>query len=149
MPDGSSATIVAHDQQVPDYLLDAGRAKLNFMVKGNLTESQLAAVLSVEKACRVYTDTVTPNDLVAVVSGGVIYAVAGFVGVGVGSQALAGSAKWLEYGPYGAAASGMGGAANAFISNRSGRTYTFQNCGREALGLFSQYDVRVLQKSPW
>jgi len=148
MPGGEKATIVAHNQQVPDYMLSPSKVALNFIVKGNVSEKQLAAVAAVEDACRVYTNDVTPSDLVAVVSGGVVYGIAGFIGVGAGSQAFAG-ASFVEYGMYGAAAGGLGGMANAFISNRAGRTYTFQNCGREALDLFSQYKVRVLQKSPW
>jgi len=149
MPGGESATIVAHNQQVPDYWLDKDRLALNFVVKSDVSQTQLAAISSAENACRIYTDTVTPNDLVAVISGGIVYGATGFLGLGLGSQAISPMLDFVRYGKYGAAAGGMGGVANAFISNRAGRTYTFQNCGRELLDLFPQYKVRVLQKSPW
>lgn len=149
MPGGERATIIAHDQQVPDYWLDKDRLALNFVVKSDVSQTQLAAIGAAENACRIYTNAVTPNDLVAVISGGIVYGATGFVGLGLGSQAISDMLSFVRYGKYGAAAGGMGGVANAFIANRAGRTYTFQNCGRETLDLFPQYKVRVLQKSPW
>jgi hypothetical protein len=147
MPGGEKATIVAHNQNVPDWMLRRKNLQLNFVVKGGVTEKQLAAVAETERACRIYTKTVRPNDLVAVLSGTVLYAGAGFVGVGSGSKIFAG-AKLLEYGPYGAAADGLGGLANGVIS-LEGKTYTFENCGREVLALFPNYGVHVIQKSPY
>lgn len=149
MPGGERATIVAHNQLVPDYWLDKDQLALNFIVKNDVSQTQLAAIGSAENACRMYTNDVTPNDLVAVISGGIVYGSTGFVGLGLGSQAISDMLSFIRYGKYGAAAGGMGGVANAFISNRAGRTYTFQNCGRELMDLFPQYKVRILQKSPW
>ena len=85
--------------------------------------------------------------MVAVISSGALYAGAGFTGVGAGSQAFDG-ASFLEYGQYGAAATGVAGLANGVIS-LAGKTYTFENCGREVLAMFPNYKVNVIQKSPY
>lgn len=146
MPDGETATIVAHNQIAPDWLLDRDQLALNYITRRNVSERQLAAVAETERACRIYTKTVRPHNLVAVLSSGILYAVAGFTGVGAGSQVFAG-AKFLEYGAYGAGATGTAGAANGLVSI-AGQTYTFENCGREVFGLFPQYEVRILNKSP-
>ena len=146
-PDGGKATIVAHNQQAPDWMLSQKKLALNYIVKGDVSAEQLSAVAEAECACKIYTKTVRPNNLVAVMSSGVLYAAAGFAGVGLGSQAFAG-AKFLEYGVYGAAATGVAGLANGVIT-MGGQTYTFENCGREVLGLFPGYEVRVLNKSPY
>jgi hypothetical protein len=149
MPDGSKATIVAHNQMVPDWMLARDSMKLNFIVRGEVSLEQLQAVASTETACRIYTKTVRPNDLVLVLSSGALYSLAGFVGVGAGSQALQGSPAFLAYGGYGAAATGVAGLANGVIT-LGGKTYTFENCGREALEtIFPQYRIHVLQKSPY
>lgn len=147
MPGGETATIVAHNQRVPDWMLRRKNLVLNFIVKGNVSQEQLAAVAETERACRIYTKVVRPNDLVAVLSSGVLYAAAGFGGVGAGSQMFSG-ASFIEYGGYGAAADGVAGLANGVIS-LGGKTYTFENCGREVLALFPGYGVHVIQKSPY
>ncbi|MFA5996204.1 MAG: hypothetical protein WC790_00560 [Candidatus Paceibacterota bacterium] len=147
MPDGERATIVAHQQAVPDWMLDRGKLALNYIVKGEVGAKQLAAVAETERACRIYTDTVRPSNLVGVVSSGVLYAAAGFIGVGIGSQAFTGAVQ-SEYATYGAWASGVSGTANGVVT-LGGQTYTFENCGREVLGLFPGYEVRVLNKSPY
>lgn len=147
MPDGERATIVAHDQQVPDWMLDMDKLAINYVVKGDVDKKQLAAVAETEKACRLYTGIVRPNNLVAVLSGGVLYAAAGAFGVGIGSMAIPGTVAG-QYAQYGAAALGTAGTANGIIV-LGGQTYTFENCGREVLYLFPGYKVRVLQKSPY
>ncbi|MDO8566936.1 MAG: hypothetical protein Q7R58_02175 [bacterium] len=147
MPGGETATIVAHNQQAPDWMLARDSLALNYIVRGGVSEGQLAAVAETERACRLYTKTVRPHNLVAVLSSGILYAAAGFAGVGAGSQVFAG-AKFLEYGAYGAGATGVAGVANGIIS-LGGQTYTFENCGREVLGLFQGYEVRVLNKAPY
>jgi len=147
MPNGESVTVVAHNQSVPDWMLNRDRMKLNFIVKGNVSESQLLAVASTEKACRIYTKTVRPSNLVAVLSETVLYAAAGYIGVGYGAKAFVGTVPH-QYAVYGAWATGMAGTANGIIT-LAGQTYTFENCGREILDLFPGYDVRVLQKSPY
>lgn len=148
MPGGEVATIIAHDQQAPDWLLDTDKRKLNFVVKGNVSQNQLAAIAAVESQCKLYVGDVHPSNIVAIGSTAVLYAIAGFGGVGLGSQALSNMLSFVDYGKYGAAATGLAGAANGIIS-LGGKTYTFQNCGREVLDLFPKYGIRVLQKSPW
>jgi hypothetical protein len=147
MPNGESATIVAHNQSVPDWMLNRDKLKLNFIVKGGVSDSQLGAIASTERACRIYTKTVRPSNLVAVFSQGILYAAAGYIGVGYGARAFVGTVPH-QYAVYGAWATGMAGAANGVIT-LGGQTYTFENCGREILDLFPGYDVRVLQKSPY
>lgn len=147
LPDGEVLTIVAHPQSVPDWMLDGSTLKANFMVKGDVTPRQLAAVAEIEKMCRIYTGTVRPSNLVAAVSSGVLYGIAGFIGVGLGSQAFAG-AVFSEYARYGGAASGFAGAANGVISS-AGQTYTFENCTTTALGKVLQYGVSGLNRSPY
>mgnify|MGYP001581120488 FL=1 len=147
MPDGERATIVAHDQSFPDWMLDQRKLAINYIVKGDVSRKQLAAVAATEKACRLYTGTVRPNNLVAVLSSGVLYAAAGALGGGLGSMAITGAIA-SEYAQYSASALGTAGLANGIIT-LGGQTYTFENCGREVLYLFPSYKVRVLQKSPY
>ena len=147
MPNGGRATIVAHNQKVPDWMLSRDKLALNFVVKGDVSETQLAAVAETERACRIYTGTVRPNNLVAVLSGGILYGAAGYAGVGLGSMALTGAVV-SQYAQYGAYATGFAGLANGVVS-LGGQTYTFENCGQTVLGLFPGYEVRVLQKSPY
>lgn len=147
MPNGENATIVAHKQSAPDWMLDRDKLRLNFIVKGGVSESQLEAIASAEHACRIYTKTVRPSNLVAVFSEGILYAAAGYIGVGYGARAFVGTVPH-QYAVYGAWATGMAGAANGIIT-LGGQTYTFENCGREVLDLFPGYEVRVLQKSPY
>jgi hypothetical protein len=146
-PNGEKLTIVAHEQWSPDWLLDGSKLKLNYLVKGDVSEKQLNAVAVTEKACRLYTSTVRPSNLVVVLSNGVIYALAGGIGLKIGSAAFPG-VDTNRYFKYGAAASGAAGAANGTIS-LGGQTYTFENCSKEALDAVSQYGVRVLEKSPF
>lgn len=145
MPKGEKATIYAHDQQVPDWMLDGSQLAVNFMVKGNATAEQLAAVAEAEKACRIYTKTVRPSKLVAVVSNGALYAAAGYIGAGLGARAYLPRVDTKAYARYGENASGFSGAASGII-NTGGQTYTFENCGREVFILFPNYSVRVLAK---
>ncbi|MBU6388752.1 hypothetical protein KGQ72_02685 [Patescibacteria group bacterium] len=147
MPDGEKATIVAHNQSVPDWMLAKDKLALNYIVKSDVSAKQLAAVAEAERACRIYTGTVRPNNLVTVISNGAIYAIAGGIGVGLGAKAFPG-AVYREYQRYGAAAGLFAGAANGMVT-LGGQTYTFENCGREVLALFPGYDVKILQKSPY
>ncbi len=147
MPDGETATIFAHNQQVPDWMLDREKMAINFVLKGSVSKKQLAAVAETERACRLYTGVVRPNNLVAVLSSGVLYAAAGALGGGLGSMAITGAVA-SEYAQYSASALGSAGLANGIIT-LGGQTYTFENCSREVLGLFPNYKVRVLQKSPY
>ena len=149
MPDGTKATILTHNQMAPEWLLARDKMKLNVIVRGEVSAEQLEALSRTEQACRIYTKMSRPNDLVIVLSSGVLYSLAGFVGVGAGSQALQGAPSFVAYGGYGAAATGVAGLANGVIT-LGGKTYTFENCGREALeSVFPQYRIHVLQKSPY
>ena len=147
MPGGEKATIVAHNQSTPDWMLDRDTLKVNYLVKGDVTAKQLAAVAETERACRIYTGVVRPNELVAVLLNGILYGVVTAPFGGLGSQAFAG-AKFGEYAKYVGVVSAGGGIANGVIQS-GGKTYTFENCGREVLGLFPGYEVKVLQKSPY
>lgn len=148
MPGGEKFTIVAHNQSVPDWMLAENKLKLNYVVRGDLTAAQLTAVAETERACRIYTGTVRPSNLVAVLSNGVLYAAAGFVGIGLGAKAAFDGAKYSDYGKYGGYAGAFSGAANGVVT-LGGQTYTFENCGREVLDLFPRYGVHIIQKSPY
>lgn len=147
MPGGEKATLVMHDQKAPDWMLKQDTMELNYIVKGDISEKQLAAVAEAERACRIFAKNVRPHNLVAVASQGVLYTAAGAIGVGLGSQAFAG-AKFSEYARYGGLATGFAGLANGAVT-LGGQTYTFENCGREIFDIFPGYEVRVLQKSPY
>ncbi len=148
MPQGEVATIVAHNQTVPDWMLDRDKLALNYIVKGDVSAKQLAAASEAERACRIYTGTVRPNNLVTVFSQGVLYGLAGYLGVGLGAKLAFSGAQFTDYGTYGGVAGAFGGSVNGVVTS-GGQTYTFENCGREVLMLFPGYDVRVLHKSPY
>lgn len=151
MPRNEKFTIVAHNQRVPDWWLDQGQLKLNFLVKGEVSKEQMVAVAEAERVCRIYAGVVRPSNLVAVLSSGILYGAAGWAGVGLGARAFlsqAGGIKTSAYARYGGDASAFAGVANGMIS-LGGQTYTFENCGRELLELFPGYEVKVLQKSPY
>lgn len=150
-PRGEVITLVVHDQQVPDWWLDRNQLKLNYLVKGGeVSQEQLAAIAKTEKMCQLFTGKVRPSNLVAVVSSGVIYALAGATGLYFGTAAMAGATQAYrnQSAEYGAYASGTGGVANGLIT-LGGQTYTFENCGREVLASMPGYEVKVLQKSPY
>ncbi len=150
MPNGEKGTIGAYNQRVPDYWLDRDKLKANFLVKGDILPKQLAAVSEAERACRIYTKTVRPSNLVAVASSGGIYLLAGATGLYWGTAAFTGATQVYrnQSAEYGGWASGTGGAANGLIT-LGGQTYTFENCTREVLALFPGYEVKILQKSPY
>lgn len=152
MTRGQKYTIVAHNQKVPDWWLNQNQLALNFVVRGDVNEEQLAAVAEAERSCRVYTGTVRPSNLVVVLSSGALYAAAGWAGVGLGARAFLnqnGGINTAAYARYGADASAFAGTANGIIT-LGGQTYTFENCGREVLALFPEYkDIRVIMKSPY
>lgn len=151
MPRGEKATIYAHNQSVPDWMLDRSKLKYNYLVRGEAaTEEQLQAIARVEGACLIYTDTVRPHTLVNVIINGVVYGVAGALGVGLGAHVAfsAAATAGSNYYAYGGIAGGASGAANGLISS-GGATYTFENCGQQVLGLFPQYDIKIMNKSPF
>lgn len=145
---GQPATLVAHNQMVPDYMLDRDQLAINYLVRGEVGEKQLAAIAEAERGCRIYTKTVRPHNLVAIASSTGIYALAGYIGLGIGSKAFS-YTKSSEYAKYGAWASGIGGAANGVIS-LGGQTYTFENCGERVITkLFPNAGITVIQKAPY
>jgi len=145
---GQPATLVAHNQIFPDWMVDGDQLAINYLVSGSVGSKQLAAIAEAERGCRVYTHTVRPNELVAVLSHGTLYAIAGAIGVGLGAEVFAG-AQWREYAQYGAFVSGFAGAANGIVTT-SGKTYTFENCAERVITkLFPNAGVTVIQKSPY
>ena len=148
MPHGERATIVAHNQDVPDWMIGTDSLRLNFVVKGDVSDDQLRAVAAVEGSCRIYTKTVRPNELVAVAINGILYGATGFLGTGGGAALAFKGASFMDYGKYGGTSSFGGGVANGLIQG-GGKTYTFEDCGREIFSIFPQYEVHILQKSPY
>lgn len=148
---GQPATLIAHNQMVPDWMLDRDQLALNYLVKGDVGEKQLAAIAESERACKIFTKTVRPNNLVAVVSSGAIYTLAGGIGLYFGSAAFTGATHLYQRqsAEYGAYASGTGGTANGLIT-LGGQTYTFENCGTQVITkLFPSAGVTIIQKAPY
>lgn len=148
---GRLATLVAHNQIAPDWMLDRDQLALNYLVRGDVGEKQLAAIAEAERGCRIFTKTVRPNNLVAVISSGVIYAAAGGIGLYFGSAAFTGATHLYQRqsAEYGAKVSGAGGVANGLIT-LGGQTYTFENCGVQVITkLFPSAGVSVVQKAPY
>ncbi|HUQ30206.1 MAG TPA: hypothetical protein VM103_01660 [Candidatus Paceibacterota bacterium] len=148
MPQGEHATIIAHPQSVPDWLLDPSTLKFNYIVKGDVSDEQLAAVAEGERACRIYTSEVRPNRLVSVIADGVVYGAVGYVGGGVGSLAFAG-AVFEQYAENMAAVGGISGGIGNGIVTLGGATYTFENCGKQLMEIFPKYGIHIMQKSPY
>ena len=148
---GRPATLVAHNQMVPDYMLDRDQLALNYLVRGEVSEKQLVAIAEAERGCKLFTKTVRPSNLVAVISSGVIYAAAGGIGLYFGSAAFAGATHTYrnQSAEYGAYASGTGGIANGLIT-LGGQTYTFENCGVQVITkLFPSAGLTIMQRAPY
>lgn len=148
MPRGEQATIVAHDQIAPDWMLSGRKIALNFIVRGKVTNEQLEAVAEAERACRIYTKVVRPSKAVSIGISTGLYAATTAAGLALGVQAFSGAVATVEYLGYGAGAGGGGGLANGFFT-LGGQTYTFEECGRELMDMFGHYGVRVIMKAPY
>lgn len=148
LPTGKTGTLVAHNRQVPSWLIADNGYALNYMYTGELSKDKLAAVAEAERACRLYTGTVHPSNLVAVVSGGFLYGVIGFPIGGLASKAFTG-AQFNEYAKYFSIASAGGGLSNGIIT-LGGKSYTFQDCGEVVLSSDSAYkDIKILRDNPY
>ncbi|MCX6787074.1 MAG: hypothetical protein NTY93_00930 [Candidatus Kaiserbacteria bacterium] len=147
MPDGQKMTRVTHGQVVPSWMLATGKLTLNYEVKGEVTDTQRAAVATVEKAGRKYVRE-TRNDFISVLSSTILYGIAGYAGGYLGSKAFHG-ADPQEYGAYAAAATGLAGLANGLVS-LGGKTYSFEVFGMQTLdGMFPAYGIKILIKNPY
>ena len=148
MPDGEKATIVAHNQVVPNWMIDSDTYALNYMIAGGApTEKQFAAVEKAELACREYARVVHPHDSMTVLVDAVIFGAAGAAGGGIGAIAFPGAIIG-QYAMYAAASGGFFGAGYGALT-LGGKVYTFENCGREIMSRFPNYKVQVLLKSPY
>lgn len=147
LPDGDKLTMVDHGQSVPTYLTSPKKAKFDYMVDGDLTERQTAAVAIIEDLCHGHTTRVTPNPFVSVGLSTLLYTGTGWIGGGLAAKAFPG-ADSSQYGRYNGTATGFGGLANGIIS-LGGWRYTFDTCGTSAFSLKEQYGIRVMQRSPW
>lgn len=148
MPGGEKATIVAHNQVYPNWLIDKDTYKLNYLIVGQEpSNKQFAAIDEAERACRKYTGAVHPLDSVVVGTDALIYGAAGAAGGALGSLAFS-FAKEIQYAIYAGASGGSFGGAYGLLT-LGGKIYTFENCGREVMGSFPTYGVRVLQRAPY
>ncbi|MFZ1988022.1 MAG: hypothetical protein WAV21_03275 [Minisyncoccia bacterium] len=151
-PNGITSVIVAHNQDVPDWLLRTSGLKMNYIVRaGDKTPGLQKFIADAEVACQEYTSVVRPNEFVAIAINGVVYALAGAAGGALGSQAFAGTAGMIgEYAQYTGSVYGMGGIANGIVQG-GGKTYTFENCLRELVTRpgYEEYSISVLTKSPY
>lgn len=148
MPDGEQATIVAHNQVFPNWMIDSDTYALNYIIAGKQpVAKQFAAIEEAERACREYTKVVHPLDSVTVLTDAVIFGAAGAAGGGIGSLAFP-FAKAAQYAMFSGASGGLFGGAYGALT-LGGKVYTFENCGREVFSRFPMYKVQVLLKSPY
>ncbi|KKW43560.1 MAG: hypothetical protein UY97_C0003G0065 [Parcubacteria group bacterium GW2011_GWB1_57_6] len=140
---GQNGTMVVHDQQVPNWMLDGDALAMNFFVKGEVTQNQLAAIAEGERVCRIYADATHPSNLVAVVSDGALYGVLGYIGAGIGAHAFPRAIpdEYAEYVGTVAAASGVGTGIRSIGSKK----YSFENCSQNMMANFMS-SVRVLRQ---
>ena len=148
MPDGSKATILDHNQMVPDWMLSSDKLALNVLVPGEVTSSQSRAIDEAEKKCRIHAQTVRPSKWVSVGASTVLYGIPEAAGAAAGVQAFSGAIDTAAYVSYVGGVAGGGGFANG-VFTLGGQTYTFEDCGRELFDLFKQFNIRVLIKSPY
>ena len=149
MPRGEKLTIVAHDRKVPDWMYSDDALRVDFLVRGDVTEEQLKAVAAAENACRIYVDTAHPSRLVAVATNGLLYLGSGALGVGLGAKEFLNPRATVgsDYYGYGATAGAFNGLASGLVSS-GGRSYSFQNCTANMMSaVFQTYQVRALMKS--
>lgn len=148
MPDGEKATIVAHNQVFPNWMIDKDTYKLNYIILGKApSDKQFAAIDEAERACREYTGVVHPLDSITVATDAIIFGAAGAAGGGIGSLAFP-FAKAAQYAMYAGASGGFFGGAYGALT-LGGKVYTFENCGREVMGRFPAYKVQVLLRTPY
>lgn len=148
MPDGEKATIVAHNQLVPNWMIDSDTYGLNYIMSGGKeqTEKQYAAVNETERVCREFTTVVHPHDAVTVLVATLMFGGAGAAGGGIGALAFPGAIIG-HYAMYSAASGGLFGGAWGALTLGS-KIYTFENCGREVMSRYPRYGIQVLLKSP-
>jgi hypothetical protein len=148
MPGGEKATIVAHNQLVPNWMIDPDTYGLNYIIAGKEpSEKQFASVDEAERACREYTRVVHPHDSITVLVDAIIFGASGVAGGGIGSLAFP-AAKMAQYAMYAGASGGFFGAGYGLLT-LGGKVYTFENCGREVMNRFPAYKVQVLLKNPY
>lgn len=144
---GEKLTIASNSQTLPDFLLPLSSIHSSFIVEGEVTEDQLENVKRAENVCRLHTENSRPSVPVIIVANGIVFGLAGHLGVGLGSKALGSAVKYREYGRYGGTAGVFSGMANGLVTI-AGRSYTFKNCTREALDA-AKLQIRVLPESPY
>ncbi len=148
MPDREEATIVAHNQVFPNWVIDQDTYKLNYIIAGKApSNKQFAAVEEAERACREYTRVVHPHDAMTVFVDAFVFGAAGAAGSAVGSLAFS-FAKASEYAMYAEASGGFFGGAYGALT-LGGKVYTFESCGREVMARFPAYRVQVLMRTPY
>jgi hypothetical protein len=143
--DGQQGVIVARDEKLPGWFPGTGETA-SYVVTGGATpsERQTAAILAAETACKRYMET-RPNELVAMLTSGILYGVFGGIGLGIGAEAFAGT-NAREYFRYGAAASGFTGMANGLVTS-GGREYEYAGCLNAIIP--DTTGVRAIFESPW
>ena len=146
MPDGRSATIIAHEQILPNWMIPISSLHMNCLVVGDVTKEKLAMISKVEDMSRNYTKSVTPNAFVSVSTNTLLYTAVGYIGVGLGSMAFP-TVIPRQYAWYGAAATGFVGLANSLIS-LGYKNYTFEIFGQQFFAQNQGFGITVLIKSP-
>lgn len=149
MPNKEKVTRVTYRQVVPSFLVPTSKLHLNYEVKGEgVTDTQKAAIETVEKEGRKYVREVRPNNLVSVISNSALRFIAGYTAGYLGSKAFPG-ADPNQYARYTGIVTGVSGLAYD-LTSLGGKTYTFEIFGMQTLdGMFPVYGIKVLIKNPY
>lgn len=139
--------IHTHNNKWPAWMTATDKMAIDYITTGSSAKNAPKAVAEAERACRIYTTTVSPNPLVAVLMNGAVYAASEFPFAMLGASAFKG-AKLLQYGQYGASASAGGGVGNGIIQ-LGGRNFTFQNCARGIFEAAPQFRLVILTPNPY
>jgi len=144
MPRGEVNTIVANDQTLPNWLMSVREWRMNYLVKGKVTDEQRKAVAIIEDVCRKYTKVVQPNVVAEMASNAVLMGAFSALGVGIGAHYLAKNIDENAYAKYGGIVGAASGAASGVMAG-GGRLYTIQTCLRDIANANSQYGIRAMR----
>lgn len=120
--------IHTHNQKWPTWMIATDKLVLDYITGDDSAVNSAEAIEAVQRSCRIYTSTSRPNEIVAVVLNGAVYAAAEFVPA-MGGASLFKGAKVLRYGGN-ASSEEFGGGIGSGIIQMGGKVYPFANCGK-------------------
>lgn len=144
MPRGEKRTMVVNPQPLPNWLMSISEWKMNFVVKGTVTDGQLKAVAIIEESCRWFAERAQPPVIAEIAANTVLMSAFSALGVGVGAHYLAKNIDEGAYARYGGAAGAASGAASGVMAG-GGRVYTIQTCLRDLANIDAEYGIRAMR----